>query len=220
MGSHDHLGQQSSVTLPLVLASSGNPEADSVSGQCSSFEELAVPHLQAVYRLAVRLTGNAVAAEDLTQETYLKALHAFPSLRDPARVRSWLFQILSRLVTDRHRSGGREVSIEALTDIDGFSLYDQIAAEDPFPYSDRLHQDFLARFQDDDVRRALESVPEVYRTPLLLLYTEELSYRELAGLLGCPIGTVMSRLHRGRKVLERALWDCAKRRGWVKEWTP
>ena len=131
-----------------------------------------------------------------------------------------MFQILSRLVTDRHRSGGREVSIEALTDIDGFSLYDQIAAEDPFPYSDRLHQDFLARFQDDDVRRALESVPEVYRTPLLLLYTEELSYRELAGLLGCPIGTVMSRLHRGRKVLERALWDCAKRRGWVKEWTP
>ena len=110
--------------------------------------------------------------------------------------------------------------MEEVADLDRFSLYDRIAEEDPFPYSDRLHEDFLAQFQDDDVQRALRSVPEVYRTPLVLLYTEELSYRELSDVLGCPVGTVMSRLYRGRKILERALWECAKRRGWVKEWRP
>lgn len=184
----------------------------------TDFETLALPHLGAVHRLALRLTGDATAAEDLTQETFLKALKAFGSLRDLDRVRPWLFQILSRLVTDRHRIASREVSLDDADDVDRFSLYDRIVDEDPFPYSENLHSDFLARYQDEDVRRALLSVPETYRMPLVLLYAEDLSYRELADVLGCPIGTVMSRLHRGRKLLERALWESARRRGWVKDW--
>jgi RNA polymerase sigma-70 factor (ECF subfamily) len=103
-------------------------------------------------------------------------------------------------------------------ELDRFSLYDLIGEEDPFPYSDRLHDDFLARFRDEDVRAALLALPEAYRVPLVLLYTEGLSYKELAEVLGCPPGTVMSRLHRGRKALERELWDCARRRGLVKTW--
>jgi RNA polymerase sigma-70 factor (ECF subfamily) len=180
------------------------------------FEERALPHLRALFGLALRLTGDASAAEDLVQETYLKALQAFFTLRDPDRVRPWLFQILGRLVIDRHRASGREVPLEAPEDLDRFSLYDRIADEDPLPYSDRLHEDFLARFRDEDVRRALVRIPEAYRVPLVLVYVEGLSYRELAQVLGCPIGTVMSRLHRGRKALERELWDCALRRGLVR----
>jgi RNA polymerase sigma-70 factor (ECF subfamily) len=180
------------------------------------FEERALPHLRALYGLALRLTGDASAAEDLVQETYLKGLQAFVTLRDPDRVRPWLFQILSRLVTDRHRASGREVPLETPEDLDRFSLYDRIADEDPLPYSDRLHEDFLAQFRDEDVRRALVRIPEAYRVPLVLVYVEGLSYRELADFLGCPIGTVMSRLHRGRKALERELWDCALRRGFIK----
>jgi RNA polymerase sigma-70 factor (ECF subfamily) len=180
------------------------------------FEERALPHLRALFGLALRLTGDASAAEDLVQETYLKALQAFVTLRDPDRVRPWLFQILGRLVIDRHRASGREVALEAPEDLDRFSLYDRIADEDPLPYSDRLHEDFLAQFRDEDVRRALARVPEAYRVPLVLVYVEGLSYRELAQVLGCPIGTVMSRLHRGRKSLERELWDCALRRGLVR----
>jgi len=180
------------------------------------FEERALPHLRALYGLALRLTGDASAAEDLVQETYLKGLQAFVTLRDPDRVRPWLFQILSRLVTDRHRASGREVPLETPEDLDRFSLYDRIADEDPLPYSDRLHEDFLAQFRDEDVRRALVRIPEVYRVPLVLVYVEGLSYRELADFLGCPIGTVMSRLHRGRKTLERELWDCALHRGLIK----
>jgi len=204
----------------MVTDASGTPAQDLPHRQRAAFERLTVPHLRAVYRLAVRLAGDVATAEDLTQETYLKAMQAFSMLRDEQRVRPWLFQILSRLVVDRHRASGREVAIDESVDLDRFSLYDRIADEDPFPYSDNLHTDFLARFKDEDIRRALLSIPEVYRVPLVLVYTEELSYRELAEVLGCPVGTVMSRLHRGRKAIERALWEGAQRRGWVKEWTP
>jgi RNA polymerase sigma-70 factor, ECF subfamily len=182
------------------------------------FEELALPHLKALYRLAFRLIGDATAAEDLVQETYLKAFQGFASLRSADSIRPWLFQILSRLATDRYRSARREVPLDEAGELDRFSLYNQIADEDPFPYSNRLHDDFLAQFQDDDVRRALAALPEVYRIPVVLVYTEEMSYQELSEMLGCPLGTVMSRLYRGRKTLERELWECAKRRGLVKTW--
>jgi RNA polymerase sigma-70 factor (ECF subfamily) len=182
------------------------------------FEELALPYLRALYRFAVKLTGNAVAAEDLVQETYLRAVRAFPSLRDRERIKPWLFQILSRLVIDQHRSTRHEVHLASPEELDQFSLYDLIWDEDPLPYSDRLHDDFLAQFPDEEVRAALLALPEVYRVPLVLLYTEEMSYRELAEVLRCPMGTVMSRLHRGRKILERELWDFAKRRGLVRTW--
>jgi RNA polymerase sigma-70 factor (ECF subfamily) len=184
------------------------------------FEELTLPHLKSLYGLAVRLTGNGTTAEDLVQETYLKALQAFPTLRNPERVRSWLFQILSRLVTDQRRAGEREVLMGDPNELDRFSLYELIADEDPFPYSDDLHEDFLARFQDEEVRRALMTLSAEYRVPLVLMYAEGMSYRELATTLGCPLGTVMSRLHRGRKILERELWECAKQRGLVRSWKP
>lgn len=180
------------------------------------FETVTLPHLQALFGYAVKLTRDGAVAEDLVQETYLKALVAFPSLRDPSRAKAWLFRILSRLVVDRHRGEGREIAAGDAEDVDRYSLYDQIWDEDPFPYSDRLHDDFLAEFRDAEVRAALQALPEVYRVPLVMLYVEELTYKELAEMMDCPIGTVMSRLHRGRKILERELWQCAKRRGLVK----
>jgi RNA polymerase sigma-70 factor (ECF subfamily) len=179
-------------------------------------ETLALPHLGVLYRVAVRLTGRSQDAEDLVQETYIKALTAFPTLREPDRIRPWLLRILGRLVLDRHRAPAREVAVGDLAELDRFSLYDLVWDEDPLPYSDHLHRDFLAQFPDDDVRRALLALPEVYRVPLVLLYVEDLSYRDLADALGCPVGTVMSRLHRARKILERELWECAKRRGFVR----
>jgi len=184
----------------------------------SRFEELTLPHLSALFRFAVRLTADATHAEDLVQETYLKALQSFSSLRDPERTKAWLFQILSRVAIDRHRSEAREVQAESAEDLDRFSLYDLIWEEDPLPYSDRLHDDFLAQFRDEDVRTALLKLPEAFRMPLVLVYSEGMTYKEIAEVLQCPVGTVMSRLHRARKTLERELWDCAKQRGLVKTW--
>ncbi len=182
------------------------------------FEELTLPYLTALYRFALKLTGDPAAAEDLVQETYLRALRGFANLRDQAAVRPWLFQILSRLVTDRHRGVEREVPLPPADELDRFSLYDLIWEEDPLPYSDKLHEDFLHLFRDEEVRAALLALPEAFRLPLVLLYTEGMTYRELAEVLGCPVGTVMSRLHRGRKILERDLWECARKRGLVKTW--
>jgi RNA polymerase sigma-70 factor (ECF subfamily) len=182
------------------------------------FEELALPHLAHLYRLAIRLKGSAQDAEDLVQETCVKALRAFPTLRQPGAVRAWLCQILTRLVFDHHRTEPREQAVGDLEELDRFSLYDLVWDEDPFPYSENVHQDFLGQFNDDEVRQALLALPEAYRVPLVLLYVEDLSYKELAEMLGCPIGTIMSRLHRGRKILERTLWECAKRRGIVRNW--
>jgi RNA polymerase sigma-70 factor (ECF subfamily) len=187
-----------------------------LDGVGSRFEELALPHLAHLYKLAVRLTGRAQDAEDVVQETYVKALGALPTLREPGRIRPWLSQILARLVIDRHRARPRELAVGDLTELDRFSLYDLIWDEDPLPYSDSLHRDFLAQFPDADVRQALMNLPEVYRVPLVLLYVEDLSYRELAEMLGCPVGTIMSRLHRARKIMERELWQCARRRGLVR----
>ena len=180
------------------------------------FETLALPHLGHLYRLAVRLRRSPQDAEDLVQETYVKALRAFPALRDPERIRPWLCQILSRLVYDAHRIEPREVAVGDLPELDRFSLYELIDQEDPFPYSDQLHRDFLAQFNDGEVRRALLALPEAYRVPLVLLYVEDLSSKELADILACPVGTIMSRLHRGRKILERELWECARQRGIVR----
>ena len=186
----------------------------------AEFEALALPHLPHLYRLAVRLTGAAADAADLVHETYMKGLRSFATLRDVERMRPWLSRILARLVLDRRRVDERELLVGDLAVLDQFSLYDLITNEDPFPYSDTVHQDFLAQFDSEEVVEALLALPEVYRVPLVMLYTGDLSYAELSELLGCPVGTVMSRLHRGRKLLERALWEFAKRRGLIRTWEP
>jgi len=188
--------------------------------QQRNFEELALPHLRSLYGVAIRLSADPQDAEDLVQDTYIKALQAFPFLREPEKVRPWLWQILSRAAMDRFRREPQEIYVGDLQDLDGFSLYHKVRDEDPFPYSDRLHQDFLAQFRDEEVNRALLALPEEYRLPLVLFYVEELSYRELAEVLECPMGTIMSRLFRGRKMIERELWEYAKEKGLIKRWKP
>ncbi len=199
---------------------SGLDRAEAPEERRQRFEALALPCLGALYRAAVRLADGVRDAEDLVQDTYIKAFGAFPTLRDPDRIRPWLLKILARLALDRHRMPSREVAVGDLAELDRFSLYDLIWDEDPLPYSDTLHDDFLAQFPDEDVRRALLALPEAYRVPLVMLYVEDLSYRELADALACPVGTIMSRLHRARKILERELWECAKRRGFVGDQDP
>ncbi len=176
-----------------------------------TFAQLVTPCLPGLYAMARRMAGDD--AEDLIQDALLRAHRAFGQLRDETSAASWLRSILVNAFRDRLRKARRmppEVPIEHLDD---FSLYKQIAAEDPFPYSDSLHLDFMGLFGPSDVRRVLLGMSPIYRAPLVLRYVEGYATKEIAKLLELPLGTVLARLHRGRKHFERSLWDYAESEG-------
>jgi RNA polymerase sigma-70 factor (ECF subfamily) len=184
-----------------------------------TFAEVARDHLDRLYGYCLRLTGQPSDAEDLVQETLLRAMRAYDGLRDPARSKGWLFAIATNAWRDAARARSREVATTSLDDLDGaaedFSLFQTIAIEDPFPYSDELHLDFLRLFRDDDVREVFGSITPVFRVPLILTVVHGFSCKEAAAILEIPLGTLLSRLHRGRKQLERRLWDYAVANGLV-----
>jgi RNA polymerase sigma-70 factor, ECF subfamily len=161
------------------------------------FCQLALPHMGALYRTATRLTSRPAEAEDLVQETYLEGFRSYASLRDPERCRAWLFRILHNLWTDRRRREG----VRAAAHLDGDAIGTALALP---PVRD-LEREILQAGYSDEVERALASLPEEFRTALLLVTVEELSYAEVAEVMGCPIGTVRSRLARGRALLATAL---------------
>ena len=175
-----------------------------------SFQEVAVEHLPGLYALARHLSDGDADAEDLVQEGLLRAYRGFHSLDDPAAAGRWLRVILTNAWRDRLRRSRRSPREVALDDVDDFSLYDTLVEEDPFPYSDTLHLDFLGSFSQEDVHLVLRRLPELYRAPLVLRYIEEFATKDVACLLGVPLGTALARLHRGRKLFEKAMWDYAK----------
>jgi RNA polymerase sigma-70 factor, ECF subfamily len=184
-----------------------------------AFTDIAREHLDRLYGFCVHLAGDRTDAEDLVQETLLSAMRAYPELREPERAKGWLFAIATNAWRDQLRRRGRRVqtaSLDALTDQDDdFSLFQTIAIEDPFPYSDELHLDFLRLFQDEDVQAVFGSINPTFRLPLILTVVHGFSCKEAASVLDVPLGTILSRIHRGRKQLERGLWEYAVARGLV-----
>lgn len=174
-----------------------------------SFEVLARESLPRLYATACRLAGPA-RAEDLVQETLLRGYRSFHGLREHEAAAGWLRTILVNVFRDRLRAEQREVDEVQSDDVESFSLYRVIAEEDPFPYSDTLHLDFLKAFGREDVHEVLLRLPEIYRAPLVLVYMEGYATKEVARLLGAPLGTVLARLHRGRKMFEREMWSYAE----------
>src|SRR5712692_4070229 len=173
-----------------------------------AFERLARENLPALYSLARRLVRGG--AEDLVQECLLSAYRSFGTLKDPVAGPRWLRVILVNAFRERLRKDSRTVSEVSVEDVDDFSLYRTIAEEDPFPYSDTLHLDFLRAFGREDVRAVLLRLPDLYRAPLVLRYMEGFATKEIARMLDAPLGTVLARLHRGRKLFEREMWTYAE----------
>jgi RNA polymerase sigma-70 factor, ECF subfamily len=185
------------------------------SGTKERFRVLAEEQLPRLYRIARRLVGDE--AEDAVQDALLKAYRAFDRLEHPSAAPAWLASIVVNVCRDRGRARARapaEVSIEVVGE---FSLYRKIADEDPFPYSDSLHLDFLEQFGPEDVRAVLDRLPDRCRVPLVLVYVDGFATKEVSRLLDTPLGTVLAQLHRGRKLFERQLWDYAEEKGLLVE---
>lgn len=178
------------------------------------FEEEAMPFLGQLYGAALRLTRNPADAEDLVQQTFMRAYAAFEQFESGTNLRAWLYKILQNTFISAYRKQQRQPKTVSAEVSEDFSLYDQLAE------GGSAETEVLERIPDSEVKAALESLPEQFRTAVLLADVEGFSYQEIADITDVSIGTVMSRLHRGRKALQRALWDYARERGLVDQEEP
>ena len=178
------------------------------TNEAEAFRVLAREQLGRLYSIARRLVGDE--AEDAVQDCLLKAFQRHDQLKDPVAGPAWLASILVNCCRDRLRARARRPVEVDFDEVERFSLYRTIAYEDPFPYSESLHMDFMEGFSAEDVRAVLLALPELYRIPLVLVYMDGFLAREVADILRVPLGTVLARLHRGRKLFERQLWDYAQ----------
>jgi RNA polymerase sigma-70 factor (ECF subfamily) len=190
-------------------------ETDPADTARRRYRELVEPELPRLYRLARRLVGED--AEDAVQDCLLNANRKLGQLEHDGAARAWLTRILVNCCRDRHRRRASRPQELAVDDVEQFSLYRKLVDEDPFPYSDSLHLDFLHRFGREDVQAVLATLPGHYRAPLLLVYVDGFLAKEVAHMTNTPLGTVLARLHRGRKLFERQLWDYAEANDMLRE---
>lgn len=175
------------------------------------FEEEALAFAGPLYGAALRMTRNAADAEDLVQETYLRAFRSWHQFEPGTNLKAWLFRIMTNHFISTYRARQSEPAVLSVDGDEGFDLYQRL--REPGAGERSAESIVLDRLVDEDVKRALSDLPEGFRMAVLLVDVEGFSYREAAGILGIPIGTVMSRLHRGRKALQKALWGLAAERG-------
>jgi RNA polymerase sigma-70 factor (ECF subfamily) len=178
------------------------------------FEREALPFMRDLFAAALRLTRNRTDAEDLLQETYLRAYRGFAGFRPGTNLRAWLYRILTNTYINSYRKRQREPQVVPDDSVEEWYLYDRLSREGAGASAEA---EVLDALPDEDVQAALESLPEQFRMAVLLADVEGFSYKEIAEMLGIPIGTVMSRLHRGRRALERRLWDVVRERGMVRD---
>ena len=180
----------------------------------SAFEAQAMPLLPDLYRAALRLTRNPADAEDLVQEAYLRAYRGFHQFEQGTNLKAWLYRILTNQFINVYRKRQREPQTVPEEEIEDWYLYNRLAREAPDSSAEAL---VLESMPDEDVQAAVEALPEQFRAAVLLADVEGFSYKEIAEILDIPIGTVMSRLHRGRRALEKALWEKVRERGLVRD---
>ena len=178
------------------------------------FEREVLPLLPNLYSAALRMTRNPADAEDLVQETYLRAYRGFSGFEEGTNLRAWMYRILTNTFINSYRKKQREPVTVQEDDLDEWYLFDKLGESGVEPSAEA---EVIRSMPDEDVQKALEALPEGFRLAVLLADVEGFSYKEIAEILGIPIGTVMSRLHRGRRALEKALWEMVRERGLVSD---
>jgi RNA polymerase sigma-70 factor (ECF subfamily) len=179
------------------------------------FTEVAMEHMPGLYSAALRMTRNAADAEDLVQETYLKAYRAYASFQEGTNLRAWLYRILTNTYINNYRAAKRRPEVSDVEDVEDLYLYKRMSAPGGIRAGRSAEDEALDTFTDDVVKTALEELPEAFRMAVLLADVEGFSYKEISEITDVPIGTVMSRIHRGRRALQKTLFDTAAARGLV-----
>jgi len=181
------------------------------------FTHDAMQHAPQLFSTAMRMTRNRSDAEDLVQETFIKAWRSFTTYQQGSNLRAWLFRIMTNTYINKYNAQQRKPTETELDDVEELFLYKRLGAVDQSQLSQSAEDQMLSLFTDDEVKKALEELPDQFRIPVLMSDVEGFSYKEIAEILEIPLGTVMSRLHRGRKSMQKMLYEYAKERGLINE---
>ena len=183
----------------------------------AQFADLAMPFMSALYSAALRMTRNPSDAEDLVQETYLRAYRGFGGFKEGTNLKAWLYKILTNTFINSYRAKKRRPDEVDLDNSEDFFLYRRLDGLESMAADRTPESEVLESIPDEVVKEALEALPEQFRMAVLLGDVEGFSYKEIAEILDVPIGTVMSRLHRGRRALQKRLYEFGRQRGLVPE---
>jgi RNA polymerase sigma-70 factor (ECF subfamily) len=181
----------------------------------TQFVEQAMEYMPSLYSAALRMTRNPSDAEDLVQETYLKAYRAFAGFEQGTNLRAWLYRILTNTYINQYRAKQRRPQEQELDEIEDLYLYRRLGGLEEQLASRSAEDELIDLFTDTEVKQAMEDLPDQFRIAVYLADVEGFAYKEIAEILDIPIGTVMSRLHRGRKAMQKQLYEYATARGLV-----
>ena len=177
----------------------------------ADFAEAAMPLMDQLFSAAMRMTRNPADAEDLVQETYLKAYRGYERFEEGTNLKAWMYRILTNSYINRYRAKQRRPDESDIADVEDMYLYRRLSGENA-DIGTSAEDAFLNSVTDDAIKAAIEAIPENFRIAVLLADVEGFAYKEIAEILEVPIGTVMSRIHRGRKALEKQLHEYAEER--------
>lgn len=200
---------------PMLPTASSGEHVAIREAATEDFEAGVLAQLDSLYRTALRLTRNQQEAEDLVQETMLKAFRFANTYQRGTNLRAWLFRILNTSAINRYRKQATHPSTTPLPEGEEFYLYNRIRDINGQELSTGAEDEVLSQYLDEDVYQALNDLPLNFRMPIILADIEGLSYKEIAQALNIPIGTVMSRISRARRHLQRSLWNYARNRGYI-----
>ncbi len=200
---------------PMLPLATGEKDITAGETATEDFEAGVLAQLDSLYRTALRLTRNQQEAEDLVQETMLKAFRFANTYQRGTNLRAWLFRILNTSAINRYRKQATHPATTSLPDGEEFYLYNRIRDINGQELSAGAEEEVLSQYLDEDVYKALYDLPLNFRMPVILADIEGLSYKEIAQALNIPIGTVMSRISRARRHLQRSLWTYARNQGYL-----